>query len=272
MSSVLPGLSKWLLVVGLSSIFTATLSTSFAGSLKDQSISCGAVNKGKLLRASELPRVGKGYLIPSPWYRRGRRFGTDSLVELIHKSAEFVNTKLPGGTLAVADISKKDGGAIGLHKSHQSGRDVDLIFYALDDEGRPFKPDSHMAYYGDLGEGITSKAPLRRSEIKRRFFDLARNWQLISYFASQDKTLVTHVFVSKRVKNWLLQYASHIGEPKALIKKVRHLLKKDRKGLHNDHFHVRIGCGPEKSGTQRCFNNRTNVSNEILKSCTEHTL
>lgn len=250
-------------------LFLASIafSPAFAGPKKESSVSCGAVNKGRLLNASELSRAGVGFVIPKPWYRRGRRFGSDSMISLIVAAAKHVEKTLPEGTLAVADISQKGGGAIGLHKSHQSGRDVDLIFYALDDKGDPFRPDSHMAYYGELGEGLYSKAPMRSADIKRRFFDLARNWQLISYLAKQQKTPVTHVFVSSRVKRWLLQYAKSLGEPKELIKRVNVLLKKDKKGLHNDHFHVRIGCDSKSASSSLCHERRSKTSLTALKHC-----
>ena len=219
------------------------------------SISCGSVNRGSLSDAAELPINGRGYLIPKPWIRRGRRFGTKEMIHLIQRSAAYVDNLLPGGNLGVADISAEKGGAIGLHKSHQSGRDVDLIFYALDTKGHPFKPDSYMAYYGPHGQSIHAKAPHFSTTIRRRYFDLPRNWALVRALITDHSTEVSHIFVSAQVRGWLLQYAKSRRESKTLIRKANRILRPDKlKNLHNDHFHVRITCSKNDIALGQCTN------------------
>jgi penicillin-insensitive murein DD-endopeptidase len=225
-----------------------------AGAWPD-STSCGAANRGALHGAVLLPRAGAGYVTPEPWWSRGRRYGTAELVGLIMRSAATVEQHHPGGLLGVADLSTETGGVLTGHRSHQSGRDVDLVFYALDPAGSPFSPDQHMAYYGQSGVGQYARAPSFSREIAERYFDLARNWALIRALLTDAESEVEHIFVSSRVRQWLLDYAQQIGEPEDLVMRAARVLRKP-KGVdgHNDHMHVRVRCSQDDEARGDCRN------------------
>src|SRR5690606_15754773 len=102
------------------------------------SVSVGQTHGGRIHRPVQMPTR-----------RRGNQWGTDELVEVIERAAAAVwaqSSSRPGGraeksvTLGVADLSPKRGGKTIWHASHQSGRDVDLIFYSVDQRGRPLPP------------------------------------------------------------------------------------------------------------------------------------
>lgn len=218
------------------------------------SISCGSANRGSLRDAAELPRHGLGFEIPEPWWSRDRRYGTDELVDIIRRAAARVNELHPGGVLGVADLSSKRGGAISSHRSHQSGRDADLIFYALDAQGQPFRPDNHMAYYSRSGRAHYAKAPKYDRTITERFFDLPRNWALVKQLMTDSKVRVQHMFVSRRIRRWLLRYAEKIGEDPELVKRASRALKRPTRGGHNDHMHIRVSCTSDDIALGRCKN------------------
>jgi penicillin-insensitive murein endopeptidase len=219
------------------------------------SVSCGAANRGALYGAVLLPRAGVGYVTPEPWWSRGRRYGTAELVGLIMRAAATVEQQHPGGLLGVADLSAENGGVIAGHRSHQSGRDVDLVFYALDPAGSPFAPDQHMAYYGHSGAGQYARAPSFSREIAERYFDLGRNWALVRALLTDGESEVEHIFVSSRVRHWLLDYARQIGEPEDLVMRAARVLRKP-KGVdgHNDHMHVRVRCSQDDENLGECRN------------------
>lgn len=219
------------------------------------SVSCGAANRGALHGAVALPRAGVGYQVPEPWWSRGRRYGTDELVGLITRVAALVHEHHPGGTLGVADLSSPRGGALPGHRSHQSGRDVDLIYYALDPSGAPFPPDHVMAYYTHNGRGHYARSPDFVRGIAERYFDLTRNWALVKALITDPGAEVEHIFVSGRVRRWLLDYARRVGEPEALVAEATRLLRRPR-GVdgHNDHMHVRIRCSEQDVAMGRCRN------------------
>jgi penicillin-insensitive murein endopeptidase len=219
------------------------------------SVSCGAANRGALFGAVLLPREGVGYVTPEPWWSRGRRYGTGELVGLIMRAAATVEQHHPGSLLGVADLSVENGGVIAGHRSHQSGRDVDLVFYALDPAGSPFPPDQHMAYYGRSGAGQYARAPSFSREIAERYFDLARNWALVRALLTDPESEVEHIFVSSRVRRWLLDYARQIGEPEDLVMRAARVLRRP-KGVdgHNDHMHVRVRCSQDDEELGECRN------------------
>src|SRR5262245_48181737 len=91
----------------------------------------GECTPGKLVDAWRLPDQGEGWLVPENWRRRGRSFGTASLIGLIRTAAEHVHTTLPGSLLYVGDLSLPRGGKTRRHRTHREGRDADLLFYAV---------------------------------------------------------------------------------------------------------------------------------------------
>lgn len=220
-----------------------------------RSISCGAANRGSLHGPAEMPRQGAGFEIPEPWWSRGHHYGTDELVGLIVRAAAVVEATHPGARLGVADLSGQSGGALPGHRSHQSGRDADIIFYALDPQGNPFRPDEHMAYYTHTGRAYYAKAPRWARGIPERYFDLARNWALVKAMISDHEAQVEHIFVSSRVRRWLLDYARQAGEPEELVRRASSILKRaTATGGHNDHMHVRIACSADDMALGRCRN------------------
>ncbi len=218
-----------------------------------ESVSCGSTNRGALSDSSRMPTKGPGFVMAQPWRSRETRFGTKEMVSLIQRASAYVNRVHPGSQLSVADMSKERGGPIASHRSHQSGRDVDLIFYAMDAKGNPFYPDSHMAYYESTGEATSARAPKRVDHIPKRFFDLRRNWSLVRALIADKEATVQHIFVSRRVKRWLIDYALHIGESREMMVWANKILHAPR-GVrgHNDHMHVRILCSEEDLASGQC--------------------
>ena len=233
---------------------TKLATTTFIESQEVQgSVSCGSTNRGALSSAARLPDSGPGFVMAEPWRSRGSNFGTSELVSLIQRSAADVASAFQGSQLSVADLSKERGGAIAAHRSHQNGRDVDLIYYAMDADGNPFYPDSHMAYYMSTGQATYAKAPSFVKDIPVRYFDLKRNWGLIRSMMLDDEVKVEYIFVSTRVKRWVLRYAQEIGESPEILKRATKVMHapRDVRG-HNDHMHVRITCSANDKVAGKC--------------------
>ncbi|HWM87300.1 MAG TPA: penicillin-insensitive murein endopeptidase [Kofleriaceae bacterium] len=217
------------------------------------SVSCGAANRGALAAASALPDSGDGYVTPEPWRGRGFRFATDELVGLIERAAARVASDHGGALLAVADLSAQQGGPVARHASHQSGRDADLIYYAIDRSGDPFSPDHHMPLYGPDGRADRAESPVPAASIDERFFDLQRNWALVVALVSDPEVTVNRIFVSRRVRSWLLAYARVAGVPPDTLAAVQRVLSTARdSSTHQDHLHVRIACSDEDVAHGRC--------------------
>jgi penicillin-insensitive murein DD-endopeptidase len=217
------------------------------------SLSCGAANRGALAGARAIPDRGHGFVTPEPWRARGLRYGTDELVGVIERAAAAVARQYAGAVLAVADLSAQQGGAVPRHASHQSGRDADLIYYAIDRAGDPFHPDQHMAEYGSDGRAVRAAAPVPTSQIDERYFDLQRNWALVAALVSDTEVQVQRIFVSSRVRSWLLAYARVSAVPQDLLDRVQDVLYTARDASsHQDHMHIRIGCSADDVAQGRC--------------------
>ncbi len=233
--------------------FAATEARAERMVLTNRTTSCGAANRGKLSNGVRLPHKGVGYVIPKIWRKRNYRYGTREMINMITRAARRVAQRYPGAMLGVADISKKNGGTLYNHRSHQSGRDVDLHYYAVDRKNRPFFPDKFMPYYMYNGRAVYAKMP-GYVRIKERFFDLKRNWAFVKEILSDPTVTVTHIFASYQIKKWLLKYAKQQRENAALISRATKVIMQpsDSKN-HNDHMHVRISCTAHDVRTGRCL-------------------
>jgi len=218
------------------------------------STSCGYANRGALAEGVPLPVSGTGYTIPNPWRLRERRFGTDELVTLLKDAAAQVASQYPGAVLGIADLSQEGGGALSGHRSHQSGRDVDLIYYAVDETGAPIEPDESMPYYTRTGLAYYARSPSWNKNIRKRYFDVARNWALVKALLTSEEIGVEQLFVSNRIERWLIAYARSIGEPESLVHAAQLALRRPSRGEnHNDHLHLRIGCSDDDRREGRCL-------------------
>ncbi len=219
-----------------------------------ESVSCGRVNRGGLAAAVALKDEGPGFVIPEPWRSRGLRYGTEELVGMITRAAATVERVHPGARLGVADLSKQRGGSAPNHRSHQAGRDVDLIYYALDDEGKAVAPGACMPAYNHLRQASQCYYPDKR-EVAPRRFDVKRNWALVKAMLGDEHARVRVIFMSLGVRRWLLEHAAGSGESRAIIRRAEKTLMRPPKGrAHTDHMHVRIACTRDDRHRGRCRN------------------
>lgn len=187
--------------------------------------------------------VGGKKLEPNETLRTvgGHRFGLPELVDLLTRGAAEVAKKHPRSVLNVGDLSRRGGGEVDGHRSHESGRDADVGFY-LSKNGKPFVPPRFAAIDAD---GKAAGFPGAR-------FDDARNWALIQAFLTDPKAHVLQIFVSNPVRKRLLEQAVRSGASAALRTRAAEVLFQPTRGLpHDNHFHVRIAC---PKGNPDCVN------------------
>lgn len=235
------------------------------GMLTDgSSVSVGTTSTGALRNGSRLPTSGDGYRIPRRWRDRRRNYGTNELVQLLVRAARRVNRQHRNSLLGVADLSPIGGGPTLEHRSHRSGRDVDLIFYSVDLNNKPLRPNA-MTPFDENGESIQpsslpssmpsstpSSLPADSTEssgeaapknpIQPRRLDLARNWALVKAYVLDPKVSVQWIFMDRSIARLLLRYARRRKEPAYIIERAAAVLHHTR--AHNDHFHLRVFCAP----------------------------
>ena len=210
------------------------------------SISVGTINGGHLRHGRALAAKGEGYVIPSLWTTRGNRYGTDEIVHAIERAARRVRREYPGGTLGIGDLSPRGGGDSQLHRSHENGRDADLIYFAVDDQDKPVLPVDAMPRYSPVD--LRSFAPLADARVhfgpfSPRRFDVKRNWALVRALLQDPGIEVQFLFCHEGLKARLIDYARSIGEDSALIDEASVILRQPGDSLpHDDHLHLRIYC------------------------------
>lgn len=193
--------------------------------------SVGVPHHGVVTGAVALPRKGDGYVL----YRDdGVRWGSKRLVDIIQKSAAAVAKSRPGGApLVVGDLGERFGGETTRHRSHRSGRDVDLLFYVTTPKGVPVRSPGFIAFAGDglgVGEG---KKVLR--------FDVERNWELVRRLLLDED--IQWVFVARPIEALLIEHAIALGEPMDLLWRAVTVMRQPGDSApHDDHFHVRLAC------------------------------
>ncbi len=230
-------------ILAVAALLAATGCAQLGTVTDGSSLARGYCNDGHLVNGLRLPRQGDGYLIPRTWQERGNNWGTDELVALVVRAARRVQSESPGALLYVGDFSQEHGGLSPFHRSHQTGRDADLIFFASDESGAPQRVPTGMYRFGD--DGWTRRAP-------RLQFDVVREWLLVRALLEDPVVDVQHLFISAPLRQMLLDHAEKLGEPRELVERARLILQQPIDALpHDDHLHLRIFC-PVSDRTLGC--------------------
>ncbi|HVZ71361.1 MAG TPA: penicillin-insensitive murein endopeptidase [Polyangia bacterium] len=211
------------------------------------SASIGASGDGTLRHPVALPVDGDGYTVPARWRVRQSNFATTEVVGAIARAARAVERELPGGTAAVGDLSRRAGGASVEHKSHQSGRDADIFFYAVDVAGRPVRPGEAMFHFGEDGRALrwspARGAPAPAAPVPVVRFDAARNWAFVRALLTDEDVEVQWIFIQHALAASLLEAATAEGEDPALVARAAVILHEPTDSEpHDDHAHVRFYC------------------------------
>ena len=203
--------------------------------LTARSRSVGFPDDGFLIDAATLPLSDEAFRVFPSYEERQLHHGTDELVAAIPRIAAAVRASYPDAVLAVGNLSGRFGGPIRYSRSHQSGRDVDLGFYAVDAVGNPALPDGLVRYRCNL-RARDKEVPLR--------FDVPRNWALVAALLQDEAIDAKVVFVMPCLRHQLLEHAKAIGADPVVRDRAAAILRGPGRGsyAHDDHFHVRLYC------------------------------
>lgn len=226
--------------VGLAASSSALVATADPG--RPQSIRLRASRSeglpwdGRLVRAVRLePSAAVRYA--GAYAAADNFWGTWELVQLVQRAGAHVARRHPGARLTVGELSRKTGGEIPGHASHENGRDVDLAFYMLDGAGRPHQPWAFAAFRAD------GTAPPPNEGLR---FDDARNWELVARLLTDADARVQFIFVSRAIQARLLAQARRARAPARILERARQVMVQPSGAHpHANHFHVRIYCPPD---------------------------
>ncbi|MEM9071688.1 MAG: penicillin-insensitive murein endopeptidase [Myxococcota bacterium] len=205
-------------------------------------------NDGSVEGAIPIPHEGPGFRFNA---RRSNdaRYGTVETIQQLIRAARVVHEALPGGELTINDIGLVEGGPIPHHGSHRAGRDADVLFYLLNEDGEPhpsvgapLDPEGLGTDYRDLRDP-DDDVPLR--------IDLPRTWRLVEALIEEEDdggAPLQRIFVVEHLRTLLLDYAREAERPASAIERFA-MLTCQPSYPHDDHFHFRWFCSPDDLST-----------------------
>jgi murein endopeptidase len=192
----------------------------------------GRPDAGALVHAITLP-PSPDYTIRCPAHAHA---SSATVTELMLALASFRNRSDYHGELVVGDLSQHDGGRYGPHRSHQSGRDVDLWL--------PVRGGHYRRGCIHCGTDLCRPSP--------REVDWPATWQLVQALASRGA--VQDIFLDWSLQPALRAAARQQGAPTTqLERQIQHpvrgraALVKHAAG-HIHHLHVRFRCPAHDPG------------------------
>ena len=207
----------------------------------DMSASIGNANDGSLLGGVPMPLRAPGLLFKSK-HLNDARYGTAEVVQAILRAANSVHENLSGQALVVNDLSLATGGRIDHHNSHQSGRDVDVLFYLLDMDGAPTPPVG--AFIDERGHAIDFRNLEDPADDVDLRLDLRRTWLLVASMIENRRAAIQRIFVAEHVEKLLHQYALSSGVDAQLLQRFTEISCQPS-APHDDHLHIRFYCAPD---------------------------
>lgn len=205
---------------------------------------------GALRHPAVLPKVGDGYVVPGPWAERRSNFGSDELVGMIVRATRGLARTNPGAVAAIGDVSRRGGGGSIEHKSHQSGRDVDIFYLGATATGKSLTPGSAMIHYDRAGRAAhwspAQGTPSPTGSVPDVRFDVRRNWHLVRALLEDTDAEVQWIFVQRDLAARLIQQGVAEGDDPAILARAVQIVRQPSDSEpHDDHMHVRIYCDPD---------------------------
>lgn len=186
---------------------------------RKRSVSIGSTIRGRLENGRKLPEQGLGYIHNGP-----NSYGTDELVTILLFAVAEVTKEYPGTVpVVIGALSKEGGGRIRPHRSHRSGRDVDI------------------GYYAKHNRAMKTFEPLDLDDI-----DYEKTLFLITTLLSTGR--VQMIFVNRAIQAGLYRAARDAGYDDRQLEWMFEYPRSAKVGVirhargHRRHFHVRFVC------------------------------
>jgi murein endopeptidase len=191
--------------------------------------SLGSPNRGKLRNGMPLPE-GPGWRLRT---HRPRTYGTTNTIYALVDAFEDFSERYPTGPkIRVGELARRTGGRVPPHRSHRSGRDIDIgyIFRGIDD-------GEHRWKYMNV-----------------RNFDAEKNWALVQELLETEQ--VQTIYIAKKLQKLLHKEAKKHLPPEQLAALFEYPLTPESPHAkiqhwrgHSNHMHVRFLC---EEGNRRC--------------------
>lgn len=214
---------------------------------QELSRSVGSPNRGRLRNGVAFPESDAWAL--RPWRPHG--YGTTHTVAWLAAVLRGFAERFPDAPpIVIGDLSRRYGGRAPPHKSHQSGRDVDLGYVT----NEPLPPNGRWA------------------EVDLEHFDAYENWVLVRSLLASGT--VEQIYVDRRIQAKLVEEARRELDPDALARTfsvVAHGRRAQATALvrswpgHDDHMHIRFACTPSDLRCGQAFRRKSKKKKKARK-------
>ena len=198
-------------------------------------------NDGSLRGGVPLPLSAPGLRF-NPARDPRARYGTVEVVRALVGAGARVDRELGGRPVMINDLSYEQGGPMPHHRSHQSGRDVDVLFYQLGPNGEPI--ESVGAFFDPTGAGVDFRELADPDDDVALQIDIPRTWLLLRALIEDQDAQLQQIFVAEHLRTLLLEYARSTEAPSATVKRFA-AMSCQPSYPHDDHFHFRFFCALE---------------------------
>ena len=198
-------------------------------------------NDGSLIGGVPLPLRAPGLRF-NPARDSAARYGTVEVVRALLEAAARVDRELGGLPVTINDLSLETGGPIAHHRSHQSGRDVDTLFYQLGPDGEPI--ESVGAFFDPSGRGVDFRDLANPDDDIALTLDVARTWLFLQALIENEHAQLQSILVAEHLRALLLDHARSVDVPTETIQRFEALTCQPTYP-HDDHFHFRFFCAPD---------------------------
>lgn len=183
--------------------------------------SIGLATDGALEDGCRIASTGPGYVAVNK-----HAWGTDLMVAVLQAAAATVAQQFPAGApTVIGALSAEGGGTLRPHRSHQSGRDVDVGYFRTGQKSaRRFEPTDSGNFDPEKTWALL-EAILYSADVTFVFLDY--ELQAVLYDG------LVEVGWSEAALGMLFQYPAGRDVPRGVIRHARG---------HADHFHVRFRC------------------------------
>jgi LysM repeat protein len=187
----------------------------------------GLPQRGRLVNGEQMTNIPGAYV-----RRPDNAWGTNETIRALKVAIAEVRRKHPQShDLVIGDISRKEGGFLSPHRSHQSGLDVDVGFYF---------------------SGLKREGPKVALDALKMRLDYGATWAFINALAGPNEasSSVEYMFIGYNVQEKLYQWAKENGVSEARLDWIFQYPRGSRamRGLirhepgHTNHIHIRFQC------------------------------
>ena len=207
-----------------------------------RSRSIGDVTSGYLVNSRPLPYPHPNLSVLPRQFQRHLQHTGDPMVELIEDGLAHLDEHFPGSVLYVGNFSRPGGGNIPHSVSHNSGRDADLAFFVVDEDGNS-TPSPDLLRMDENGAFIGPEREETRFPELTLYFDTERNWRLVEGLIESEAADIQYIFVSRPLRQMLLAEGRRQNADARTLRIAAAVLVQPGGALpHDDHFHLRIHC------------------------------